>query len=208
MKNIVVLVSGGGTNLQALLDAQNSGEIKSGRITCVVSSNPDAYALERAKKHSIDTEVIRKKDYETFEEYDNALTELLKSKKADLIVLAGFMTVLGKQVIKAFENKIINIHPALIPSFCGQGFYGLYVHKAVLEKGVKITGATAHFVNEVCDGGPIIMQKAVEVKNGDTPEILQRRVMEQAEWKILPRSVALFCEGKIKVENNKTIVEE
>ena len=132
----------------------------------------------------------------------------LKSKKADLIVLAGFMTVLGKQVIKAFENKIINIHPALIPSFCGQGFYGLYVHKAVLEKGVKITGATAHFVNEVCDGGPIIMQKAVEVKNGDTPEILQRRVMEQAEWKILPRSVALFCEGKIKVENNKTIVEE
>lgn len=208
MKNIIVLVSGGGTNLQALLDAQKSGEIKSGRITCVVSSNPNAYALERAKKHNIDTEVIRKKDYETFEEYDKALTELLKSKNADLIVLAGFMTVLGKQVIKAFENRIINIHPALIPSFCGQGFYGLYVHQAVLEKGVKITGATAHFVNEVCDGGPIIMQKAVEVKNGDTPEILQRRVMEQAEWKILPKSVALFCEGKIKVENNKTIVEE
>lgn len=208
MKNIVVLVSGGGTNLQALIDAQNNGEIKQGKITCVVSSNPNAYALERAKKNSIDTEVIRKKDYETFEEYDNALTELLKSKNADLIVLAGFMTVLGKQVINAFENRIINIHPALIPSFCGQGFYGLYVHQAVLEKGVKITGATAHFVNEVCDGGPIIMQKAVEVKNGDTPEILQKRVMEQAEWKILPKSVALFCEGKIKVENNKTIVEE
>ncbi|MCH5301086.1 MAG: phosphoribosylglycinamide formyltransferase [Ruminococcus sp.] len=208
MKNIVVLVSGGGTNLKALIDAQNNGEIKQGKITCVVSSNPNAYALERAKNNSIDTEVIRKKDYETFEEYDNALTELLKSKNADLIVLAGFMTVLGKQVINAFENRIINIHPALIPSFCGQGFYGLYVHQAVLEKGVKITGATAHFVNEVCDGGPIIMQKAVEVKNGDTPEILQKRVMEQAEWNILPKSVALFCEGKIKVENNKTIVEE
>lgn len=208
MKNIVVLVSGGGTNLQALIDAQNNGEIKQGKITCVVSSNPNAYALERAKKNCIDTVVIRKKDYETFEEYDNALTELLKSKNADLVVLAGFMTVLGKQVINAFENKIINIHPALIPSFCGQGFYGLYVHQAVLEKGVKITGATAHFVNEVCDGGPIIMQKAVEVKNGDTPELLQKRVMEQAEWKILPKSVALFCEGKIKVDNNKTIVEE
>lgn len=208
MKNIVVLVSGGGTNLQALIDAQNNGEIKQGKITCVVSSNPNAYALERAEKNCIDTVVIRKKDYETFEEYDNALTELLKSKNADLVVLAGFMTVLGKQVINDFENKIINIHPALIPSFCGQGFYGLYVHQAVLEKGVKITGATAHFVNEVCDGGPIIMQKAVEVKNGDTPEILQKRVMEQAEWKILPKSVALFCEGKIKVENNKTIVEE
>ena len=208
MKNIVVLVSGGGTNLQALIDAQNSGEINNGRITCVISSNPNAYALERAKKNSIDTEVIRRKDFDSFEDYDNALTELLKSKNADLVVLAGFMTVLGAQVIRSFENKIINIHPALIPSFCGKGFYGLHVHEAVLEKGVKITGATAHFVNEVCDGGPIIMQKAVEVKNGDTPEILQKRVMEQAEWKILPKSVALFCEGKIKVENNKTIVEE
>lgn len=208
MKNIVVLVSGGGTNLQALIDAQNSGEIKNGRITCVISSNPNAYALERAKNNSIDTEVIRRKDFESFEDYDNALTELLKSKNADLVVLAGFMTVLGAKVIRSFENKIINIHPALIPSFCGKGFYGLHVHEAVLEKGVKVTGATAHFVNEVCDGGPIIMQKAVEVKNGDTPEILQERVMEQAEWKILPKSVALFCEGKIKVVNNKTIVEE
>ncbi len=208
MKNIVVLVSGGGTNLQALIDAQNSGEIKNGRIICVISSNPNAYALERAKNNSIDTEVIRRKDFESFEDYDNALTELLKSKNADLVVLAGFMTVLGAKVIRSFENKIINIHPALIPSFCGKGFYGLHVHEAVLEKGVKVTGATAHFVNEVCDGGPIIMQKAVEVKNGDTPEILQKRVMEQAEWKILPKSVALFCEGKIKVVNNKTIVEE
>lgn len=208
MKNIVVLVSGGGTNLQALIDAQNSGEIKNGRITCVISSNPNAYALERAKNNSIDTEVIRRKDFESFEDYDNALTELLESKNADLVVLAGFMTVLGTKVIRSFENKIINIHPALIPSFCGKGFYGLHVHEAVLEKGVKVTGATAHFVNEVCDGGPIIMQKAVEVKNGDTPEILQKRVMKQAEWKILPKSVALFCEGKIKVVNNKTIVEE
>lgn len=208
MKNIVVLVSGGGTNLQALIDAQNSGEIKNGRIICVISSNPNAYALERAKNNSIDTEVIIRKDFESFEDYDNALTELLKSKNADLVVLAGFMTVLGAKVIRSFENKIINIHPALIPSFCGKGFYGLHVHEAVLEKGVKVTGATAHFVNEVCDGGPIIMQKAVEVKNGDTPEILQKRVMEQAEWKILPKSVALFCEGKIKVVNNKTIVEE
>ena len=139
MKNIVVLVSGGGTNLQALIDAQNSGEIKNGRITCVISSNPNAYALERAKNNSIDTEVIRRKDFESFEDYDNALTELLKSKNADLVVLAGFMTVLGTKVIRSFENKIINIHPALIPSFCGKGFYGLHVHEAALEKGVKLT---------------------------------------------------------------------
>lgn len=208
MKNIVVLVSGGGTNLQALIDAQNRGEIPNGKITCVISSNPNAYALERAKNNSIETAVIRRKDYEEFSDYDNALTELLKSKNADLIVLAGFMTVLGTNVIKNFENKIINIHPALIPSFCGKGYYGLHVHEAALAKGVKVTGATAHFVNEECDGGPIIIQKAVEIENGDTPEVLQKRVMEQAEWKILPKAVALFCEGKIKVENNITIVEE
>ncbi len=208
MKNIVVLVSGGGTNLQALIDAQNRGEIPNGKITCVISSNPNAYALERAKNNSIETAVIRRKDFEDFSDYDNALTELLKSKNADLVVLAGFMTVLGSTVIKNFENKIINIHPALIPSFCGKGFYGLHVHEAALAKGVKVTGATAHFVNEECDGGPIIIQKAVEVKNGDTPEVLQKRVMEQAEWNILPKAVALFCEGKIKVENNITIVEE
>ncbi len=208
MKNIVVLVSGGGTNLQALIDAQNRGEIPNGKITCVISSNPNAYALERAKNNSIETAVIRRKDYEEFSDYDNALTELLKSKNADLVVLAGFMTVLGTNVIKNFENKIINIHPALIPSFCGKGYYGLHVHEAALAKGVKVTGATAHFVNEECDGGPIIIQKAVEIENGDTPEVLQKRVMEQAEWKILPKAVALFCEGKIKVENNITIVEE
>ncbi len=206
MKNIVVLVSGGGTNLQALIDAEKSGIIKNGKITCVISSNPDAYALERAKNNNISTDVIRRKDFSDFDEYDKSLTELLKSKNADLIVLAGFMTILGKRVINEFENRIINIHPALIPSFCGEGYYGLKVHEKALEKGVKLTGATAHFVTEICDGGPIILQKAVEVKNGDTPEILQKRVMEEAEWKILPKAVSLFCEDKIKVENNKTEV--
>ncbi|MGN0490432.1 phosphoribosylglycinamide formyltransferase [Ruminococcus sp.] len=204
MKNIVVLVSGGGTNLQALIDAQNRGEIKNGKISCVISSNPNAYAITRAENNNISTEVIRRKDFAEFDEYDNALTELLKSKNADVVVLAGFMTILGSKVISAFENKIINIHPSLIPSFCGEGYYGLRVHEAALSKGVKVTGATAHFVNEVCDGGPIIIQKAVEIKNGDTPEILQKRVMEQAEWKILPKAVSLFCEDKIIVKDNKT----
>lgn len=204
MKNIVVLVSGGGTNLQALIDAQNRGEIKNGKISCVISSNPKAYALTRAENNKIPTEVIRRKDFAEFDEYDNALTELLKSKNADVVVLAGFMTILGSKVISAFENKIINIHPSLIPSFCGEGYYGLRVHEAALSKGVKVTGATAHFVNEVCDGGPIIIQKAVEIQNGDTPEILQKRVMEQAEWKILPKAVSLFCEDKIIVKDNKT----
>ena len=204
MKNIVVLVSGGGTNLQALIDAQNRGEIKNGKISCVISSNPNAYALTRAENNNIPTEVIRRKDFAEFDEYDNALTELLKSKNADVVVLAGFMTILGSKVISAFENKIINIHPSLIPSFCGEGYYGLRVHEAALAKGVKVTGATAHFVNEVCDGGPIIIQKAVEIQNGDTPEILQKRVMEQAEWKILPKAVSLFCEDKIIVKYNKT----
>ena len=204
MKKIVVLVSGGGTNLQALIDAQNDGKINGGRITCVISSNPNAYALERAENNGIDTAVIRRKDYASQTEYDTALTQLLKSKNADLIVLAGFMTILGAGVIRSFENRIINIHPSLIPSFCGEGFYGLKVHECALQRGVKVTGATAHFVNEVCDGGPIILQKAVEVKNGDTPETLQKRVMEQAEWKILPQAVSLFCEDKIKVIDNKT----
>lgn len=208
MKNIVVLVSGGGTNLQALIDAQGRGELKNGKITCVISSNPNAYALERVKSNGIDTEVIRRKDFAEFNDYDTALTELLQSKNADVVVLAGFMTILGKKVIGAFENRIINIHPALIPSFCGEGYYGLKVHEEALKKGVKVTGATAHFVNEVCDGGPIIIQKAVEVKTGDTPEILQKRVMEQAEWKILPKAVSLFCEDKIKVIGNKTEISE
>lgn len=204
MKNIVVLVSGGGTNLQALIDAQLAGKIPNGKITCVISSNPNAYALERAKNNNIDTAVIRRKDYTSQSDYDNALVSLLNSKNAELIVLAGFMTILGADVIKAFENRIINIHPSLIPSFCGEGFYGLRVHEEALSRGVKVTGATAHFVNEICDGGPIILQRAVEIHNGDTPEILQKRVMEQAEWHILPQAVALFCDDKIKVIDNKT----
>lgn len=204
MKNIAVLVSGGGTNLQALIDAQNRGEINNGKITCVISSNPNAYALTRAENNNIPTEVIRRKDYSEFDEYDNALKNLLKSKEIDVVVLAGFMTILGNKVISAFENRIINIHPSLIPSFCGEGYYGLRVHEEALKKGVKVTGATAHFVNEICDGGPIIIQKAVEVKSGDTPEVLQKRVMEKAEWKILPKAVSLFCEDKIKVTDNKT----
>ena len=208
MKNIVVLVSGGGTNLQALIDAQNSNLIKNGRITCVISSNPNAYALVRAKENNIDTDVIKRKDFDSFDEYDSALTELIKSKNADLVVLAGFMTILGHKVISAYENKIINIHPALIPSFCGEGYYGLHVHEAALKKGVKLSGATVHFVNEECDGGPIIMQKAVEVHSGDTPEILQKRIMEQAEWKILPKAVSLFCEDKIELKNNIAIIKQ
>ena len=209
MKNIVVLVSGGGTNLQALIDAQNDGKIQNGKISCVISSNPEAYALERAKNNGIDTAVIRRRDYENQKEYDKALVELLKTKNADLIVLAGFMTILGEYVIQSFRNKIINIHPSLIPSFCGEGFYGLRVHEQALKKGVKVTGATVHFVNEICDGGAIILQRAVEVHNGDTPEILQKRVMQEAEWKILPLAVSLFCDEKIIInENNITEIHK
>lgn len=208
MKNIAVLVSGGGTNLQALIDAQKNGTIKNGRISCVVSSRPDAYALTRAQQNGIDTRVIRKKDYKVFEEYDRALTELLREVKADVVVLAGFLTILGPQVIKAFENRIINIHPSLIPAFCVEGFYGLRVHEQALLRGVKLTGATAHFVNGICDGGPIILQKAVAVKDGDTPELLQKRVMTEAEWEILPEAVSLFCEDKIQVVDGKTVISQ
>jgi len=208
VKNIAVLVSGGGTNLQALIDAQNSGTLQNGRISCVVSSRPDAYALTRARENGIDTRVIRKKDFASFEDYDKAFTELLIEVKADVIVLAGFLTILGPRVIEAFENRIINIHPSLIPAFCGEGFYGLRVHEQALERGVKLTGATAHFVNGICDGGPIILQKAVAVKNGDTPELLQKRVMTEAEWEILPKAVSLFCEDKIKVVGGKTVLSE
>lgn len=208
MKNIVVLVSGGGTNLQALIDASERGEIENGRISCVVSSNPNAYAIERAKKHGIDYAVIRRKDYESLDSYDEALTALLLEKEADLVVLAGFMTILGDKVIKQFENRMINIHPSLIPSFCGAGFYGLKVHEAALARGVKVTGATVHFVNEICDGGPIILQKAVEISDDDTAETLQRKVMEQAEWKILPKAVSLFCSDKISVQGGRTIIKD
>lgn len=208
MKNIVVLVSGGGTNLQALIDAQKRGDIKGGRITCVISSKADAYALERAKQNDIPTRVLVRKDYADVHEYSKAMLDALSEEKADLVVYAGFMTILDETVCRAYPNKMINVHPALIPSFCGKGFYGLHVHEAVLEKGVKVTGATVHFVTEVCDGGPIILQDTVPVKNGDTPEILQRRVMENVEWKILPKAVSLFCQDKIHVENGIAVVDE
>lgn len=208
MKNIVVLVSGGGTNLQALIDAQKSGIITSGRITCVISSKEGAYALERAEKNGIKTRVIPRKAYPDSYTYSKDILAALRDEKADLIIYAGFMIILDEMVSKAYPNAIMNVHPALIPSFCGKGFYGLHVHEAVLASGVKLTGATVHFANEVCDGGPIIMQKAIEVRNDDTPETLQRRVMEQAEWDILPRAAALFCDGRIKVENGIARITE
>lgn len=207
MKHIVVLVSGGGTNLQALIDAQKRGEIKGGEITCVISSNPDAYALTRAKNNGIKSRILPRKEYADNKSYTDALLGVLQEEQADLIVLAGFMIILDASLIRAFENRIINVHPSLIPSFCGDGFYGLHVHEHALAKGVKLTGATVHFVNEVCDGGPIILQKAVAVENGDTPEILQRRVMEQAEWHILPQAVSLFCEDRLTVVDGKAFVD-
>ena len=204
MLNIAVLVSGGGTNLQALIDAQATGQIQNGAISLVISSRTDAFALERAKNAGIPTRVLLRKGFAEQADYDAALLALLKEFQIQLVVLAGFMTIISETVIRQYENQIINVHPALIPSFCGPGFYGLHVHEAALEKGVKVSGATVHFVNEVCDGGPIILQKAVEVLPDDTPETLQRRIMEQAEWKLLPRAVELFCAGKIVVENGRT----
>ncbi len=204
MLNIAVLVSGGGTNLQALIDAQNRGEIINGRITCVISSKPGVYALERAEKANIPSAVIARSEYPDIRSYTAAITEELLNRKADLVVYAGFMTILDEQIVKAFPGKMMNVHPALIPSFCGKGFYGLHVHEAALEKGVKLTGATVHFVTEECDGGPIILQKAVPVLNGDTPESLQKRVMQECEWKILPEAVSLFCQGRIRIIGNKT----
>lgn len=207
MLNIAVLVSGGGTNLQALIDAEKRGEIVNGKITCVISSKPGVYALERAEKNGISTVVIARSDYKDIASYTAAVTKELQDRKADLVVYAGFMTILDSQIVKAFPGKMMNVHPALIPSFCGKGFYGLHVHEAVLESGVKLTGATVHFVTEECDGGPIIMQKAVPVLKGDTPEVLQKRVMQECEWKILPESVSLFCQGRIKIIGNKTEID-
>ena len=207
MKNIVVLVSGGGTNLQALIDAEKSGIIKNGKITCVIASKPGVYALERAAQNGIKSRVIPRKEYSDIASYTKAVTEALIEEKADLIVYAGFMTILDEQVVKAFPYKMMNVHPALIPSFCGKGFYGLHVHEAALAAGVKLSGATVHFVTEECDGGPIIMQKAVPVENGDTPETLQRRIMEQAEWKILPEAVSLFCQDRIEIVDGKAYVK-
>ncbi|MCQ2480703.1 MAG: phosphoribosylglycinamide formyltransferase [Clostridia bacterium] len=194
---VAVLVSGGGTNLQAIIDAAKSGIINSGEIALVISNNPNAYALERAANAGIESKVISKKDYTSASLFEDALIAELDNNGIDLIVLAGFMVILSEKFTSHFADRIINVHPSLIPSFCGEGFYGLHVHEAALAKGVKVTGATVHFVNEIPDGGKIIMQKAVEVQEGDTPEVLQKRVMVEAEWKILPASVEKICNSII-----------
>ena len=207
-KKIAVLVSGGGTNLQALIDAQKRGELGAGEITLVIASKPGVYALERAAQNGIESKVLARKDYGSIAEYSRALADALTESGIDLVVLAGFLTIIDEQVYNAFPNKILNVHPALIPSFSGKGFYGLHVHEAALQKGVKVSGATVHIVTPECDAGPIVLQKAVEVKEGDTPETLQKRIMEEAEWKILPRAVRLFCDGKITVEGDIVHIKE
>jgi len=210
MKNIAVLVSGNGTNLQALINAQKVGALGGGEITLVISSNPDAYALKRAEENGIQTRIVDRKNYKTLENgrkiFSEEILDLLSECNADLVVQAGFNVILDEIVCKTFPDSIINIHPSLIPMFCGEGYYGLKVHQAVIERGVKVTGATVHFVSGVCDGGPIILQKAVEVEDNDTPETLQKRVMEEAEQIILPKAVMLFCERRIKVEGSRTII--
>lgn len=206
MLNIVVLVSGGGTNLQAIIDAVSVGEITNTRISGVISNNKNAYALERAKKAGIKGLCISPKDYDSRAEFNEKFLDAVDALKPDLIVLAGFLVVIPPEMIEKYRNRIINIHPSLIPSFCGTGYYGLKVHEAALDRGVRIVGATVHFVDEGTDTGPIILQRAVEVEPGDTPEVLQRRVMEQAEWKILPQAIDLIANGKIKVENGKAYI--
>lgn len=196
---IGVLVSGGGTNLQAIIDSIENGTIRNAEIVTVAASNPDAYALKRAEKHGIPSVAISRKDFDSLEKFDLAICEHMKSRGVELIVMAGFLSIIGENLLNEYEGRIINIHPSLIPSFCGKGYYGLRVHEAALERGVKITGATVHFVNEIPDGGPIIIQKAVEVKDGDTPETLQKRVMEEAEWIILPKAIDMIANGEIKI---------
>lgn len=208
MLKIAVLVSGGGTNLQAIIDAVADGGIKDTEITAVISNNRNAFALERAKKAGIEALVVAPKDYEDRAQFNQALLDTLNSLKVDLIVLAGYLVVIPEAVIDAYPNKIINIHPSLIPAFCGTGYYGLKVHEAALKRGVKVVGATVHFVDKGTDTGPIIMQKAVAVENGDTPEILQRRVMEQAEWKLLPAVIDKIAHGKVMVTDGVTVVED
>ncbi len=193
MTKIAVMVSGGGTNLQALIDAEKAGKIPHGKITLVIASNAKAYALERAAKAGIESTVVARKSYESQEAFDQAIVDTLRAHDIDMVILAGFLSILGETVIKAYPDRIINIHPSLIPSFCGKGFYGLKVHEAALERGVKVTGATVHLVNEIPDGGRILLQKAVAVEEGDTPEVLQRRVMEQAEWILLPQAAELLA---------------
>ena len=208
MLKLAVLVSGGGTNLQAIIDAISAGKITNACISVVISNNANAYALERARAHGIEALCISPKDFESREAFNQAFLDKLNSYNVDLVVLAGFLVVLPEMMIKEYTNRIVNIHPSLIPSFCGKGFYGLKVHEGVLARGVKVTGATVHFVDEGTDTGPIILQKAVEVEQGDTPEKLQRRVMEQAEWRILPRAIDLIANGRVKVEDHRTIISE
>ena len=206
MLKLAVLVSGGGTNLQAIIDAISAGKITNACISVVISNNANAYALERARAHGIEALCISPKDFESREAFNQAFLDKLNSYNVDLVVLAGFLVVLPEMMIKEYTNRIVNIHPSLIPSFCGQGFYGLKVHEGVLARGVKVTGATVHFVDEGTDTGPIILQKAVEVEQGDTPEVLQRRVMEQAEWVILPKAIDLIANGKVSVEDGHVII--
>lgn len=206
MKRIAVFVSGGGTNLQALIDAQQRGELVNGAIAAVISSREDAYALQRAQKAGIPGYVVARKDYDSSRAMTAALVDKLRELSIDLVVLAGFMHILTAEMVEAYPNAILNIHPALIPAFCGAGYYGLHVHEAALAYGVKVTGATVHFVTEEPDGGPIVLQKAVEVRPGDTPEILQRRVMEEAEWHILPQAVSLFCQDRLTVEGRQVTI--
>ena len=208
MLRIAVLVSGGGTNLQAIIDKIAEGVITNTEIAVVISNNKNAYALERAKQAGIEAVCVSPKDYENREQFNQEFLKTLDSYQVDLVVLAGFLVVIPPAMIQKYENRIINIHPSLIPSFCGTGYYGLKVHEGALARGVKVTGATVHFVDEGTDTGPIILQKAVEVQNGDTPEILQRRVMEQAEWEILPRAIHLIANGKVTVKDKKAVVEE
>lgn len=200
MKKIAVLVSGGGTNLQALIDAQNRREINGGEIGMVVSSSPEAYALERAKQANIPGFILPRKNWPSNQAYTKALVSLLQEMGADMVVLAGFMTILTEEIVQAYPNKILNVHPALIPSFCGKGAYGLHVHEQALAYGVKVTGATVHLVTAEPDGGPIVLQKAIDILPWDTPETLQRRVMEECEWKLLPKAVDLLCRDNLKVE--------
>jgi phosphoribosylglycinamide formyltransferase-1 len=203
---IAVLVSGGGTNLQALIDAEANGMFGESKISLVVASKPGVYALERAAKSNIPSVVIARKDYQDIAEYSRALADELLSRGIDLVVLAGFLTIIDEQMYEAFPNRIINVHPALIPSFCGKGYYGLHVHEAALLAGVKVSGATVHIVTPECDAGPIILQKAVSVMQDDTPETLQKRIMVEAEWKILPEAVKLFCEDRLTVKDNKVYI--
>ena len=206
MLRVLVCVSGGGTNLQAIIDGVEAGTITNTEIVGVISNNKNVFALERAKKHGILAECISPKDYESRDIFNKQFLERVNAYKPDLIVLAGFLVVIPPEMIAEYRNRMINIHPSLIPSFCGTGYYGLKVHEAALKRGVKVVGATVHFVDEGTDTGPIILQKAVEVQNGDTPEILQKRVMEQAEWKIMPEAIDLIANGKVTVEDGRTVI--